>query len=36
MTMAEALDEAERGETVDGVAALAAAHKRGSVLPGVR
>jgi hypothetical protein len=32
--IAEALDEADRGETVDGVAALAAARKRGSVLPG--
>ena len=34
--IAEALDEAERGETVDGVAGLATARKRGSVLPGAR
>jgi hypothetical protein len=34
--IAEAFDEAERGETVDGVAALAAARKRGSVPPGTR
>ncbi len=34
--IAEALDEAERGEMVNGVVALAEARKRGSVLPGAR